>query len=249
MTAWFMMAIPLSNVIGSPVSGAILGIDGLNGLGGLVNWQWLFVFEGVPAVVLGALALGVLTDRPHDAHWLSAEERNALAARLAQEAEDHDSAGHAMGTSLREGLFSPPILMLCLAYFGTLLGGFGIIFWVPQIVKAFGLTNLETGFVTAIPYALASVAMLVLGRVGDRTGRHILLVAGPTALGGLGLAVAGLSSSPVLSVAALSLAACGIYGSLPSFWTLPTAYARGTAAAGAFAMVNSVGALGGFVGP
>jgi ACS family tartrate transporter-like MFS transporter len=249
MTALFMIAIPLSNVVGAPLSGWILGIDSLAGLWGFKTWQWLFIIEGIPAVLLGVMVLWVLTDRPSEAQWLSDAERAAIAETLAHEAEAQAAGGHQLGTSLRHGLFSAPILMLCLAYFGMLLGGFGIIFWVPQIVKAFGLSNLETGFVAAIPYAVSSVAMLVLGRIGDHTGKRIPLVVGPALAGALGLVVAGLSTSPVLSVAALSLAACGIYGSLPAFWTLPTAYARGTAAAGAFAMVNSIGAMGGFVGP
>ncbi len=242
--ALFLMAIPLSNVIGAPLSGAILGIDSLNGLWGLKNWQWLFVIEGVPAIVLGLLAFRFLPDRPKHADWLTSEEKEALELELARTA-----GGSGKHESLGAGLFSGPVLLLGLAYFCSLLGGFGIIFWIPQIVKGFGLSNFETGLVASIPYIVSSVAMYVLGRVGDRTGKRVALTVAPTLVGAFGLVLAGSTSNPYVSIFALSLAACGIYGMVPSFWTLPTIYLRGSAAAGGFAMVNSIGALGGFVGP
>ena len=247
MTALLMLAIPLSIVIGGPLSGIILSIPGLDGALGFKAWQWLFILEGLPAVVLGLFVPRLLPDRPADAPWLDTAEKAAIDATIAAEARP--AAGHGHGTTLLEGLVSPPVLMLSLAYFGSLLGGFGIIFWVPQIVKAFGLGNLATGFVAAIPYAAAAVAMVVLGRIGDRTGRRVLLVVAPAIAGAVGLIGAGLTTDPVVSIAALSLAACGVYGLLPSFWTLPPTYLKGSAVSAAFATVNSIGALGGFVGP
>jgi ACS family tartrate transporter-like MFS transporter len=245
-TALLMLAIPLSIVIGGPLSGIILAIPGLDGALGFKAWQWLFIIEGVPAILVGFLVPKVMPDRPADAHWLDASEKTAIADALAHE---HRAATHAHGSTLLQGLVSPPVLIMSLAYFGSLLGGFGIIFWVPQIVKAFGLSNIQTGFVAAIPYVAAAIAMVVLGRIGDRTGRRVLLVVAPAIAGAIGLVGAGLTTNPVVSIAALSLAASGIYGLLPSFWTLPPTYLKGPAVAAAFATVNSIGALGGFVGP
>lgn len=247
MTAFIMLAIPMSIVIGGPLSGLIMGIPALEGAWGMKSWQWLFLLEGLPALLAGLAVYGVMPDRPKDAHWLTPEEAAALQDLL--DHEERAPSTHVHGTRLIEGLISAPVLLLSFAYFGALLGGFGIIFWVPQIVKAFGLSNFETGLVAAIPYACSVVAMVVLGRIGDRTGKRVALVVGPILAGAAGLVIAGLTSSPVVSIAALSLAACGIYGMLPSFWALPPTYLKGSAVAGGFAMVNSIGALGGFVGP
>ncbi len=247
MTALIMLAIPMSIVIGGPLSGLIMGIPALEGAWGMKAWQWLFLIEGIPAVLAGFAVYAVMPDRPADAKWLEPAEAAALQEML--DAEERAPSSHVHGTSLIEGLISPPVLLLSFAYFGALLGGFGIIFWVPQIVKAFGLSNFETGLVAAIPYACSVVAMVVLGRIGDATGKRVALVIGPILAGALGLVIAGLTTQPVLSIAALSLAACGIYGMLPSFWTLPPTYLKGSAVAGGFAMINSIGALGGFVGP
>jgi ACS family tartrate transporter-like MFS transporter len=240
-----MLAIPLSIVIGGPISGLILSLPGLDGAGGLKNWQWMFVLEGLPALFAGLAVYRLLPDRPGAASWLSPDEAHALSELVATE----NTGAVAEHARLTEGLFSLPTLLLSFAYFGALLGGFGIIFWTPQIVKGFGLSNVETGFVAAIPYAFAVAAMIVLGRIGDRSGKRIALVAGPLLVGALGLVVAGASSDLRLSIVALTLAACGIYGMLPSFWTLPPTYLTGSARAAAFAIVNSIGALGGFVGP
>lgn len=246
-TALLMLAIPLSIVIGGPLSGMILSVPALDGALGFKPWQWLFAIEGVPAVLLGLAVYRLMPDHPGEARWLSAEEAAAITQAL--EREGRAQPDHHFGSSLRQGLVSPPVLLMSAAYFGSLLGGFGIIFWVPQIVKAFGLSTIETGFVAAIPYAAAVVAMVLLGRIGDRTGQRIRLVVLPALVGGAGLIVAGVVRDPVVSVAALTVAACGVYGLLPSFWTLPPTYLKGAAVAGGFAMVNSVGALGGFVGP
>jgi len=259
MTYWFpaawrgriaaaiTLAVPLSLVIGGPVSGLILGLSFFDGLAGLKSWQWMFVIEGIPAIVAGLLAYRLMPDRPRDARWLTIEEAKALQAALDEEA--CTQSPHLHGSDLIHGLLSPPVLLLGLAYFCAVLGGFGIIFWVPQIVKAFGLSTIETGFVASIPYAVAALVMGALAWFGDRTGRRILFTALPMLAGALGLAIAGLSGSPALSIAARSLAASGIYGMMPAFWTLPPAYLRGSAMAAGIAMINSIGALGGFVGP
>ena len=245
MGAMFLIAIPFSNAVGAPLSGFILDIPGLDGALGLRAWQWLFVIEGFPALIAGLAVYKLMPDRPKDAPWLAPEERAALEGEIAR-AERHDGPKH---VRLVDGLLSGPVLLLSLAYFGSLLGGYGIIFWTPQIVKAFGLTNAQTGLVTAIPFLAGSIAMVVLGVVGDRTGRRTTLVVAPMLVGALGLLLAGTTESPVVATVALTIAAGGIYGMLPAFWTLPTVYLKGPAAAGGFAMVNSVGAFAGFVGP
>ena len=154
MSALFLIAIPFSNALGAPISGYILDIPGLAGAWGLKSWQWLFVIEGLPALLFGLAVYFVLPDRPRNASWLTSEECAALESELARDA----TTGARKHASLIDGLISPPVLWLSLAYFGALLGGFGIIFWTPQIVKAFGLSNAQTGLVTAIPFAASSIS-------------------------------------------------------------------------------------------
>jgi ACS family tartrate transporter-like MFS transporter len=181
MTYWFpaawrgriaaaiTLAVPLSLVIGGPVSGLILGLSFFDGLAGLKSWQWMFVIEGIPAVIAGRLAYRLMPDRPGEARWLTREEAKALQTMLDADAAAHPAYLH--GSELIHGLLSAPVLLLGVSYFCAVLGGFGIIFWVPQIVKAFGLSNIETGFVASIPYAVAALVMGALAFFGDSTGK------------------------------------------------------------------------------
>ena len=240
----FMAAIPLSSVIGAPISGWILGAT--NGVAGLAGWQWLFIIEALPAIVLGFVVLAYLTDKPADATWLEPEERTALqnlldAERRAKEAHQH--------FSLKEALLHPRVFGFGLIYLGIVTSLYGIGFWMPQIIKAFGLTNLQTGFVTAIPFLVGMIAMVLLSRHSDRTMERVWHVAGPAFLGGAGFVWAAYTSDPFMGMVALTIASVGIFSALPIFWTLPTAILTGTAAAGGIAFINSVGNLGGFVGP
>ena len=241
--AAFAIAVPVSTVIGAPVSGYLLGFDGV---GGLKGWQWLFILEGIPSILLGIVTWFYLTDRPAAATWLTGEQKQWLASRLASEEATRDGA-HAM--SLGQALSSPKVLILSLVYFGFVAALYGMQFWLPQIVKAFGLTNVETGFVTAIPYLFGSIAMVLWGRHSDQTQERTWHVALPLLLTAVALAASGYLTNPVMTMVALTIAAIGVFCTFALFWTLPTAFLSGTAAAGAIALINSIGNLAGFGGP
>jgi D-galactonate transporter len=241
--AAFAIAVPVSTVIGAPVSGLLLGLDGMMGLKG---WQWLFIIEGIPSVVLGVITWFYLTDRPSQAHWLSAEQKAWLTAKLEGERVAKES-GNKM--SLGQALTSPKVLMLSLIYFGFVGALYGMQFWLPQIVKAFGFTNAQTGFVTAIPYLFGSIAMVLWAQHSDATRERVWHVGLPLLLTAAALFVSGISSDPVLTMIALTVAAVGVFCTFALFWTLPTAWLSGTAAAAGIAMINSIGNLAGFGGP
>jgi MFS transporter, ACS family, tartrate transporter len=239
----FMMALPISTVIGSPLSTAMLGIEGL----GFRGWQWMFLLEGIPAVLLGVAVLIFLRDGPADARWLSSDEQRWLQDELAKDRVTHAP----LHAHMTRALTDPRVWFLGLLYFGLVVGLYGFGFWLPQIIQGVGgLSNLEVGIVAAIPYAIAAVAMYWWGRHSDATGERNKHIAIAAFVGAFGLASsAQLIDSPVLGLAALSLAAAGIYAALPVFWTLPTAMLTGTAAAAGIALVNSIGNVGGFLGP
>jgi len=239
----FMAAVPVSVALGSQMSGIIL--DCLDGAGGLKGWQWLFILEALPAVLLGFVAYFVLRDTPQEAAWLSSDEAQALTNAIKQE-EAH--AGRE-GTSLREALTSPRVWALSLVYFGLVVGLYGLTFWTPQIVKCFGLSNFETGFVAAVPPLFGALVMVPWGEHADRTGERVWHVAIPCFVGTAGLIAGGFATSPALALAALSVGAMGVFAGLPNFWPLPAALLTGTAAAAGIALINSVGNIGGFIGP
>jgi len=256
--AWFLAAIPVCGVIGGPVSGALLGLDGRLGLQG---WQWLFLLEGVPSVLVGLAVLWLLPDRPRNAGWLRPEERTWLEERLDAErgpssaaragasgTASHTAASHA--ASLRHALADPMVWWLGLSYFLLILPLYGFALWLPQLIKASGdFTNFEVGVITAIPYAVAAVGMVLVGRRSDRTGERYLYLALPALAGAAGFVAVTRAGNPALLVAALSLTAFGVLGWLGPFWALPTGFLREQAAAGGIALINSMGAFGGFVGP
>jgi MFS transporter, ACS family, tartrate transporter len=239
----FMAAIPLSSAIGSPISGMILG---MNGIAGLEGWQWLFIIEAAPAVVLAFVTYFYLTDLPADAHWLEADERAWLRDRLDAERRQREAA---QTLSVWEVICNPRVWALALVYFGLVACNYGVGFWLPQIIKAFGLSNFATGWVTAIPYAIGAVFMVWYGYHSDATGER----KGHTAIGLLiaaaGIAASTLTGNPTLTIIAFTIGACGVFGTLPVFWTLPTAVLSGTAAAAGIAAINSIGNLAGFAGP
>jgi MFS family permease len=241
----FMTAVPISNLIGAPLSGAIL--DMTDGLAGLKGWQWLFLIEAATAFLLGCAAYVVLTERPEDAEWLSEEERNALTASLAE--DNVSSHLTASPPTLSAALTDWRILGLSLVYFGIVAGMYGLSFWLPQIVKAFALNNTLTGVVTAIPYVFASLAMFVCGRHSDATGERIWHIAGPVFIGALALMASTQSTNPSVEIAILTVASMGIFSAMPLFWTLPTTLLRGTVAAAGIALINAIGNIGGFAGP
>jgi ACS family tartrate transporter-like MFS transporter len=241
--AAFAIAVPVSTVIGAPASGLLLGLDGAMGLKG---WQWLFIIEGVPSILLGIVTWFYLTDRPEHAAWLSADQKAWLAAKLNAEIAAKQAAKH---MTLGEALSSPKVILLSLVYFGFVSALYGMQFWLPQIVKAFGLTNAQTGFVTAIPYLFGTVAMILWARHSDASRERVAHVGAPLLLTALALAVSSYISDPTMTMVVLSVAAIGVFCTFGVFWTLPTAWLSGTAAAGAIALINSIGNLAGFGGP
>ncbi|WP_029077554.1 MFS transporter [Bradyrhizobium sp. th.b2] len=243
VTALFMAAAPLSTVLGSPVSGALLEMDGLFGFKG---WQWLFVLEAVPAVLLGFVVLGFLTDRPEQAKWLANDERAWLVKTMKAE---NDGKAATASHSIWRGLADPRVLALSLVYFGTSAGLYTLGVWAPQIIKAFGLSSLQVGFLNAVPATIAVIAMVLWARHSDRTGERTWHVVLACLVASAGLALAGLWTGLAAVIAALTLVNIGISSSKPPLWSMPTMFLSGSAAAAGIATINSIGNLGGFVGP
>ena len=241
--AAFAIAVPVSTVIGAPISGLLLGLDGAMGLKG---WQWLFVIEGIPSVVLGIVSWFYLTDRPAMADWLTAEQKAWLSSKLEGEIAAKQAAAH---LTLGQALASPKVITLSLIYFGFVGALYGMQFWLPQIVKAFGFSNAQTGFVTAVPYLFGTVAMVFWARHSDATHERVAHVGLPLLVTAAALAVCGYMDNPYVTMVALVVAAIGTFCTFALFWTLPTAWLSGSAAAGAIALINSIGNLAGFGGP
>ncbi len=239
----FMAAVPVSSAIGAPISGMILGMDGV---GGFAGWQWLFLIEAAPAVLLAIVTYFYLTDRPADAHWLAADERAWLSARLAAERRQREAV-HDL--SVWQAMLNPRVWALSLVYFGAVACLYGVGFWLPQIIKAFGLSNAMTGWVTAIPYAVGAIFMIWYGRRSDAKAERKGHAALALLVAAAGIAGSTLTRDPTLTVVAFTIGACGVFAILPVFWTLPTAVLSGTAAAAGIAVINSLGNLSGFFGP
>ncbi len=236
--AAFFASILIANIIGSPLSAAILQ---MNGVAGLHGWQWLFLIEGIPACVLSFAVLLFLPNGPHDAPWLDEAEKTCIAAAVARDARPP--------ADLWAGLRDIRVWVLGLGDIGIIVALYGIALWLPQIVKAMGFSIVETGFVVAMPYVVAMVAMLAWARSSDVRQERTWHVVAPALFAAASLIAAALCGANLLSVVALTCATVGIYAALVVFWTLPTSFLGGTAAAGGVALVNSVGNLGGFLGP
>lgn len=241
--AVFMTANALAGVIGGPLSGALLSLHGQSGLAG---WQWLFLIEGIPSVLLGLAVLRWMPNGPHEATWLTDAERDWLQRRIAMEAVPHEAHGTVLGRLLR----SRQVWLFALLYFALVVALYSISFWLPQILRRLsGSSDLVVGFVSALPYIVAAVGMVIIGRHSDATGERRWHVAIPAVLAAIGLVLSAYAGSTALAVAAISLAALGIWGSLGPFWAMPTSVLNGSLAAAGIAWINSVGNLGGFVGP
>jgi ACS family tartrate transporter-like MFS transporter len=242
--ALFTLGGVLAGVIGSPLSGAILG---LQGAGGLAGWQWLFVLEAIPAVLMGMVVLALLPNRPRDARWLSALEKSWIEARLAdEEARLHSQQCH----RLSEVFTSGRVWLLCLVYFLMNVGTYGYEMWMPSILKTFSArSDAVVGWINAVPYLCAAVLMVIVGRHSDRTAERRWHVAASATTAALAFSLVLWFANPYLSLAALALAFAGTKATLGPFWALSTEFLTGTAAAGGIALINSVGNLGGFFGP
>jgi D-galactonate transporter len=243
MTTWFMTAIAISGVVGGPISGYILkSFDGANGWHG---WQWLFLLEGLPSIIVGVLVFIVLDDRISKAKWLTNEERELLERNIA--AEDATKEDHSIG----KVMLSPRVLLMSLIYFSFVMGLYGVSFWLPTIIKSTGVTDaFMIGLLSAIPFAAAVIAMVLVARSADRTRERRWHVAVPGFAGALGLVLSVVwAKDTTLAMAALTLATMGILTTLPLFWSLPTSFLAGTGAAAGIALINSIGNLAGFLSP
>ncbi|MBZ9938632.1 MFS transporter [Mesorhizobium sp. BR1-1-16] len=241
--ALFMAAVPIASAVGSPLSALVMETHGFFGLAG---WQWLFIIEGLPATLLGLAVLVLLPNGPADARWLDEDERRVIAAKLSA---DHAASGSATRHGLWPALRDPRVLMLGLIYFGLVVGLYGIGLWLPQIIQALGYDTRQIGFILILPYAVSALAMLLWGRHSDRTGERVVHVAAAAFLGAVGLLASVHVSSHVLAIVAVTFASVSIYAALGPFWAVPPLFLRGTAAAAGIALINSIGNLGGFVGP
>ena len=243
--AGFMTAVVVAGIIGGPISGVLLSMDGVARLAG---WQWLFLVEGLPAVVLGVIVLRVLPEQPSDARWLTRDEQQALMTRLADEAAEL-SGGQAVQT-IHGAMTSGRVWLLAAVYFTIPVALYAMGFWMPQIVRnASGGNDVTVGLLSAIPYAVAAVGMVIIGWNSDRTGErrwHIALMA---ITGGVSFAATGFVHGLVPSLVTLSLAILGLASMLGPFWAFATSFLSGIGAAAGIALVNSVGNVGGFVGP
>jgi MFS family permease len=240
MLAWFLVAIPLSSVVGGPISGLLLEMNGVLGLQG---WKWIFIVEGLPAIILGFVVLRVLADGPETASWLDAKERKLLGDMLAAEHRERPKS------SLFAALSDVRVIMLAVIQFGFTLGSYGVGIFLPQIIKSFGLSNLTSSVLSAVPYVFACIGMLWWSWHADRTGKKIGNLAIACAIGMVGLVASVVSGNVLVALTALTVALVGITSARAIFWPIPTRFLSGVGAAAGLAFINSIGTIGGFAGP
>jgi MFS transporter, ACS family, tartrate transporter len=242
IVAWFMLAIPVSAVVGGPVSGLLLAMDGILGLAG---WQWLFLVEGLPVVFVGLIVLRVLSDRPEDTAWLTEAEKQIVRRRLDSETRPKEVSHFSLAVR------DVRVLILAAIQFGFLVGSYGIGIWLPQMLRQGNISDLSIGFVTSACYAVASVGMIVWASYVDRTRSskvtHLSLSCVLAAAGFLGAIL--FRETFWASVAWVAVALTGVNGARAIFWSIPPRFLTGMAAAGGLAFINSIGVMGGFVGP
>ncbi|WP_050463892.1 MFS transporter [Herbaspirillum autotrophicum] len=245
VTGVFMVAIPLSGLIGSPISGLIL--DGMNGIGGLRGWQWMFIIEAFPALILGFVCLRLLADRPSEVNWLSSDEKQRLEVIMETERKALDASGD---YKLSTAFTNPAVLLLGGTLFCIVFGTTGIAFFLPQIIKSFGYSDTVVGYLSAVPYLFGAIAMVLWGRHSDAKRERIWHLIGSFALAAVGFVV--LSNTLDVHMAAmlgLIIAAMGVYASNVVLWSLPTSLLTGATAAAAVAFINSLANLSGVVAP
>ncbi|SDB69792.1 MFS transporter [Belnapia rosea] len=242
VVALFMLAIPFSSIVGAPVSGALLNLSGW----GLDGWQWLFILEALPSILLSFGVILYLTDRPAQASWLAEPERTWLQARLDAEHEQKQAAEH---ISIGKALSDSRVLACAFVYFCLNAASYGVAFFLPTIVKGFGVSNFQTGLLAALPFVFGAVGMVLLGRNSDRTLKRREHVCFAMILAAVGVAGAGLVSSPVLVLGLLCLSQIGVSATPPLLWPIPSAFLTGTSAAAGIAAINAIGNLSGFAGP
>jgi len=239
----FMLALPIAVAAGAPLSTALLE---LNGIWGLAGWQWMYILEAVPTVVLGIFTLLYVTDRPAQARWLSREESFWLGVTLESERRTIETRRR---VSLWQSFWDAKVLLLSLNYLGIVTASLGMLLFLPQMVKQLGLTTMQVGWVTMIPYICGAVGMLLWGRISDHMGERRWNLFATCVIAGIGLILAGIFIGTSWAVVGMSIAAIGLYGSKGPFWSMPSMFLTGTAAASGIAWINSLGNLGGFFGP
>jgi ACS family tartrate transporter-like MFS transporter len=239
----FTLALPVSVALGAPVSTAILDMDGILGVKG---WQWIYILEAVPTIIIGFYVLFAMTDNPADAKWLSEPEKNWLATTLANERRAVEAGGK---FSVWEGIANPKVLLLSVNYLGIVTASLGLLLFIPQIIKSLGATNMGTGYATSLTYICGAVSMMVFGWLSDRLGDRRWLLFLACAMSSVGLVIAGATMGSWWSLAGMCLASAGFYGTKGPFWSMPTMILTGAAAGGGIAFINSFGNIGGAVGP
>lgn len=238
--ALFMLGVPLSSVVGGPLSAYLLEMDGLLHLHG---WQWMFLLQGLPAMLIGVAVLVYLRDHPRDAHWLTDDERRELLEMLAEEPRERPRK--ALLAALKDGR----VLLLAAIQFGFVLGSYGIGIWLPLILKGHGLSNISVGYLSTIPYVVAVIGMTIWAQIVDVTGKKILNLLLSCLVGAIGLYASTLWKDLTLELMGMSIAVMAVSAARAIFWTIPTRFLTGVAAAGGLAFINSIGTFGGLVGP
>jgi ACS family tartrate transporter-like MFS transporter len=242
MVSMYMVAIPVSAVIGAPLSTSILYMDGVLGLRG---WQWIFISEAIPALILSVVTWFYMTETPAVANWLAPDERDWLVKRQAAEVRQIEQAH---GMSVWQVIRNPRVLALGLAGYGIANEIYGLTYFLPQIVKQFGLSNMQTGLVSAIPFAVGAVGMIWYGRRSDRLLERRSHTAVTFLITAIGLTLTALTPNPYFRLLSLCIASFGAFSSLPVFWSMPTAFLSGAAAAAGVAYINSIANIAGFLG-
>jgi len=244
VVAMFMAAQPIANMFGSPISGLLLGLKWF----GMSGWRWLFIIEGLPAVILGVVTLFYLTDWPHQAQWLPVDERAWLTAQLDREQKGKHSAGL---QRIMQAFRNREVILLALTYFFMVSSVYGFTFWLPSIIKKLsGASNLRVSLISAVPYCVGLIAILLVGWSSDRTRERRWHTALSMIAASVGLLLAvTLQDRFVLSIGMFCVAAAGIYAYCPGFWSFPSSFLSGTAAAASIGLINSIGNLGGYAGP
>ena len=237
-----MLAIPFSSIVGAPLSGALLNVAGAS----LDGWQWLFIIEAVPSMLMAVAVIFYLTDRPEQARWLQPDEKAWLTARIDGETSKKQSVEH---LSIGKAMTDPRVMLCAFMYFCLNAASYGVAFFLPTIVKGFGVSNVQTGFLSALPFVFGAVGMVLLGRNSDRTLKRREHVFIAMILACVGLVGAGLSTSPVMVLGMLCLSQIGVSAMPPLFWPIPGAFLTGASAAAGIATINSIGNLSGFAGP
>lgn len=241
--AWFMTANPLAGIVGSPVSGALLGLSGK----GLSGWQWMFLMEGIPAILLGVAVFWALSDSPREASWLKGEERDWLLERLSVEQHAESSLRK---ENLWQVLVSPRIWMLSVVYFGVSTTMYGVTLWLPSVIRSLsGLSYFLTGLVSALPFVATAIVMVLVGMSSDRAGERRWHTAIPAFVGAAALVAAGYGSSAIVVVSCIGLGMACAESMVGPFWAMATSRMAGLSAAAGIAVINSLANLGGYFGP